>query len=173
MNLTSLLTSGLKSKIRLWIEYALILAVVVLLGLAAWGKIKTARLETQVASLSGKLDGANSRIAEVEGVNKAQAEAIATVQQMRQLDAAVLTGLSNALEAATNTDRNVRSRLATLEKSNEAVRAYLAGAVPDPVGCVLDRTCEAPAPAASVPRPARAAPADVRRPGAGAVKNKR
>lgn len=135
------LTAAVKSKIRLWIEYALILAVVLLMGFVAWGKIRTAQLETNVATLDGKLRTAETRVAQVEEVNKAQAEAIATVQQMRTLDSTVLAGLSNALETINSRDASVRTRLALLEKSNEAVRAYLNGTVPDPVGCVLDRTC--------------------------------
>lgn len=149
-------TSGLVSKVRLWIEYGLLVLVLVLCGLFAWQKYRAAKLETSVATLEGKLSSAEERVTAVETINAQQAEAIETVRSIRDVDGTILAGLVRDLDALRVRDSGMTNRIATLEKSNEAVKKYLNSAVPEPLGCVLDKTC--------TDQDGRAAPQAERRP---------
>jgi hypothetical protein len=153
-SVTKFATSGLKGKLHLYLDYALILAVVLLAGFVLWGKVRTATLETTVATLNGKLTSANDRVAAVEAVNKSQAEAITTISAIRAQDSVVLSGLVKDLGTIYSRDQRVAVRLTALEKSNEEVRKWLHAPVPSTVGCVLDKTCEAAGPGDSVAGPA-------------------
>lgn len=135
------LSNVFKSKLRLYIEYALILIIVVLAGAVLYGYVSKGRLETQVATLGGKLTAAETRVQAVEDINKQQADAIETINNLTGVSDTMLKGLAADMEALRVRDRTAFGRLAALEKSNEAVRKYLNTAVPAPVGCVLDHSC--------------------------------
>lgn len=169
---TKPLSAAFKNKARLWLEYALIAAVVVMLGLLLSARIKQHATETRVAVLEGQLDGAKLRLQMVEAVNVSQQEALETIQRIREVDSHMLTGLETDMQTLRVRDRSVTAKLAELERSNEAVRRYLDASLPA-VGCVLDNSCAAGArphrgegadpavqPDKPVPRPAAGARAD-------------
>lgn len=131
----------LTSKLRLYIEYALIAIIVALAGFAVYNYVTRVRLDAKVVTLEGKVDKANERVAAVEEINAQQATAIDTIRSIRDVDGTILAGLAQDMNALRVRDTSMTTRLATLERSNEAVRKYLNAAVPAPVGCLLDKTC--------------------------------
>lgn len=141
IKLGELAGGALKGKLRLYLEYALIAVIVALAAFTTYNYVQRLRLDTKVVSLEGKVDKANERVKEVEEVNRQQADAIETIRSIRDVDGTILAGLAKDMEALRVRDTSMTTRLATLERSNEAVRKYLNSAVPEPVGCVLDRTC--------------------------------
>lgn len=155
------------AQIRLWIEYALIAAVIIFAGLAITVKMESLRQETKIEKLSGKVESAETRLGVVEGVNKAQKEIIEGLANQRDLDGKAIVNLMDTYQKLTITDRSLRKQLNDLEKNDEA-RTYLDGAVPDPVGCLYDGSCGGdpgpPAQAAGtsadpvLPSPAKEAP---------------
>lgn len=164
--------TALKTKAQLYIGYALIVAVMALGVLAIYNYSMRLKLDTKVATLQGKVTSAEDRVALVEEVNQQQNEALETIRGLNSVNDVMLKGMATDMEALRIRDRTTFTRLAALEKSNEAVRKYLNTVVPDPVGCLLDRTC-ADTDGYGVPeaerRPAVAVPA----PGVGAKQNKR
>lgn len=130
-------------QIRLWIEYALIAAVVVFAGLAVTVKMESLRQENKITSLSGKVDAAETRLSVVEGVNDAQKEIIEGLASQRSLDGQSIVRLMDKYQELTFSDRKLRNQLNDLEKNDEA-RNFLDAAVPDSVGCLWDDSCIAP-----------------------------
>lgn len=167
------LTDTVKSKVRLWIEYLMIAAIVVLLGMTAWGKIQTSRLETKVATLGGDLRETKGQLKQVVEVNKAQAEAIQTIKGLTSTNDTLLTALATDMQALRVRDQSTFSRLAALEKSNEAVRRYMSTAVPAELRCVLDSAPCGHQDGNGVPGAQRGAAAPVPRSGAGTQRNHR
>lgn len=143
-------------QIRLWIEYALIGAVIVFAGLAVTVKMESLRHEAKIEKLSGKVDAAETRLGVVEGVNQAQKQIIEDLANQRDLDGKSIVSLMDTYQKLTITDRSLRKQLNDLEKNDEA-RTYLDGAVPDPVGCLYDGSCP-PAAAGDPPGAARIPP---------------
>ena len=131
----------IKSKLRLWIEYALIAAVVILLGYATWGWFQRAYLVQEIVQLEGDVREAETRIGLVEEVNRQQDAVINTLRGVSELNDTMLQGLAADMQSLYGRDQSIRTRLASLERNNEAVREYLDSAVPAPVVCVLDKTC--------------------------------
>lgn len=128
-------TSVLKSKVRLWIEYVMIAAIIVLAVTVSimWWRGKALRAEM------GSMDAV---IASLNEANKTQQEALSTLRSIRELDSEVLSGLVADFNTIKNRDSATARRLAALERSNEVVRTYLDTAVPDELACVLDQTCD-------------------------------
>lgn len=135
------LKSTIRAKAQLYIGYFLLAAVLVLAAVATYNYVTRLKLDTKVTSLEGKLGSAEARVKAVEEVNEQQAQAIQTINRLTDVSDTMLQGLATDVNALRVRDSTAFNRLATLEKSNEAVRAYLNSAVPAPVGCVLDRTC--------------------------------
>lgn len=129
-------------QVRLWIEYALIGAVIVFAGLAVTVKMESLRHEAKIEKLSGKVDAAETRLGVVEGVNQAQKQIIEDLANQRDLDGKSIVSLMDTYQKLTIADRNLRKQLNDLEKNDEA-RTYLDGPVPDPVGCLYNDSCNA------------------------------
>lgn len=153
----------IKSKVRLWIEYALIGAVLILLGYATWGWFQRAHLAQEIVQLEGNVREAEARIEAVEDVNRQQDKVINTLRGVSELNDTMLQGLSKDMQSLYGRDQSIRTRLASLERNNEAVREYLNSAVPAPVGCVLDKTC-AEGDAGDLPATERRAPGPMQPP---------
>lgn len=130
-----------RGKMQLWIGYALIAAVIVLGAVATYNYATRLKLDNKVTSLEGKVSAAEDRVKLVEEVNQQQAEALDTIRGLNDVNDTMLSGLAADMEALRVGDRTTFTRLAALEKSNEAVRQYLNTVVPAPVGCLLDRSC--------------------------------
>ena len=141
VNLLEAAKAATKSKLRLWIEYLLIAIILVLMGVAAYNWVTRLKQDTRIAVLESDVRAAEDRVKLVEEVNEQQAAAIDTIRGLNDVNDTMLKGLATDMEALRVRDRTAFSRLAALEKSNEAVRQYLNTVVPAPVGCVLDRSC--------------------------------
>lgn len=135
-----MLSTLIKGKVRLWVEYFLVAAIVALLAVAVIGYIERLQLRANVADLKTEVTSAQGRVAQVEEVNRQQQEALGRIEDLRALDGEVLTGLAGDLSSLRVRDRGVAARIAHLEKTNEAVRAFLDGRLPVG-GCVLDNSC--------------------------------
>ena len=135
------LKGAAKSKIRLWLEYFLILLVLVAGALAVYATLRNATLKVAVEKLATDLHKAEARVSVVEEANRKQAQTITTMETIRALDGQVLSSLQIALQAVSDNDRTVNSRILELEKNSAEVRAYLDATVP--AGCLLDNTCGA------------------------------
>lgn len=131
----------LTSKFRLVIEYALIAAVVIIAGVAValWGAKK--KTELVLAQTETRLTTSESRLSTVESVNQANLETINQLTSLRSKDASAIDGLLTDYRSLSNNDTAVRTRLQTLERSNEAVRDYLNQPVPTELACLLNGTC--------------------------------
>jgi TRAP-type uncharacterized transport system fused permease subunit len=129
-------------QIRLWIEYALIAAVVIFAGLAVTVKMESLRQEIKITSLSSRIESAETRLGVVEGVNEAQKEVIQDLAAQRSIDGASIVKLMDTYQELTIADRNLRNQLSNLENNDEA-RSYLDTPVPNSVGCLWDNSCTA------------------------------
>lgn len=170
--LSDVTKATIMGKLQLWISYALIGAVIVLGCVAAYNYTTRLKLDTKVAGLQGKVESAENRVRLVEEVNQQQAQALDTIRGLNNVNDTMLKGIAADMEALRVRDRTTFTRLAALEKSNEAVRQYLNTVVPAPVGCVLDRSCPAED-GGGVPAAKRGAPAAVPASRTGAQQDKR
>lgn len=128
-------------KARLVIEYALIAAVVILCGVAVslWGAKKST--EVTLAKTETRLGVTEGRMTTLESVNQAHEETIKELKDLRGQDAKALDGLLTDYKMLAESDSKVRTRLHSLETSNENVRNYLNLPVPAQLDCLLNDTC--------------------------------
>lgn len=141
--MANLLSSGrawLAGKARLIIEYALIIALIVLgvYGTVAYHRTKT--LTDTTLSLSEKLGGLSGTLDKQVQANADQDKAIADLARLRQIDSQALDGLHQELDKADAKGDAVQQKLRQLERTNAAAKTLLDTAVPPALGCVLDGT---------------------------------
>lgn len=139
------------SKVRLWIEYALIAVVLATAGLAVTLKMQTYRQETSITSLKSdfeaekvKVERANERLDLVEGVNEAQAKVIDTLGGQREKDNLAVTKLLNTYQALRDNDQKLRDKLDELEKTDADAKNYFDIPMPESVACLYDDSCADP-----------------------------
>lgn len=133
--------SWLTGNFRLVIEYVLIGTVVSLAGVAValWGA--KAKTEVILAKTETRLGATEGRVTTLESVNQAHEETIKELKDLRGQDAKALDGLLNDYKLLAESDARVRTRLHSLETSNENVRNYLNLPVPAQLDCLLNDTC--------------------------------
>ena len=102
---------------------------------------EVAELKGDLALQGSQLEQAQADLVQAGIVNEAQGRAISEVERLRAIDGTILQGLVQDLDASRSRDRVALNRIATLEKTNEQVRAYLNDVPPAAVSCVLDKTC--------------------------------
>lgn len=139
MNLLSKALAFVGARARLWIEYALIGLVVALAGYAVSSYLQRRQLTHTVTDLSSQLGSMSTTLAQQVQANKDQDAAIGTLKNLRETDSHALQGLQARLGKYAAKDTAIRNKLAELEKTNAAAKSLLDTAVPDAVGCVLDR----------------------------------
>jgi hypothetical protein len=129
---------------RLFIEYALIGAVITLCAVAVslWGA--KAKTELVLAKTETRLNASENRMATLESVNQFHQETIKELKDLRGKDAQALDGLLTDYKMLAQSDSKVRTRLHRLENLNEGVRNYLNLPVPVELECVLNDTCSSP-----------------------------
>jgi len=137
-------------KARLIIEYALILAVVVLGVYGAMAYYRTKALTESTLSLSERLGTVSGTLDQQVKANADQDKAIADLARLRKIDSQALEDLHHELDKADTKGQALRDKLRQLEKTNADAKALLDTAVPPAVGCVLDDT---PCPAAGGDKP--------------------
>ena len=139
--LTDATKTTIRGKLQLWIGYLMIGLLVSTAALAVYNYTQRLRQDVVITKLDADLGKAQAQVDEVVEVNRKQSEAIETIRGLNGVNDTMLKGLALDMESLRVQDRSVRSRLASLERNNEAIREYLNTAVPAPVGCVLDQTC--------------------------------
>ncbi|URL59610.1 hypothetical protein IM816_05805 [Luteibacter flocculans] len=127
-------------KARLIIEYALILAVVVLGVYGAMAYYRTKALTESTLSLSERLGTVSGTLDQQVKANADQDKAIADLARLRNIDSQALEDLHHELDKADTKGQALRDKLRQLEKTNADAKALLDTAVPPAVGCVLDDT---------------------------------
>jgi hypothetical protein len=140
MSLIGSLLGWVKGKTRLFIEYALITAVVALAGYAVMARHERVELNGKVQGLNASLVGMTGKLDQQIQIGKDQDHTIAELQRLRLQDESAIAGLQEGLSATVRDDHAVRSRLDQLERNNAAAQSLLGMAVPRELGCVLDGT---------------------------------
>lgn len=133
------------SKIRLYVEYAVLALLIGVAGLAVTLKMQTYRQEISITNLSTGLEKAHAEIEVVTSVNEAQQSVIETLGSQRETDNKAVTKLLDTYQKLRDADQNIRSKLDTLEKTDAQAKAYFDSAIPESVACVYDDSCEPPA----------------------------
>jgi hypothetical protein len=142
---TTFLGSSFMSKIRLGIDYALIVLVICLAGGAYWFYKQNNSLHDAQTDLVGQvreLRTAGQQQAEELGKQRTALDQLAL---LRKEDNTVVQGLINDYKKLGSTDTNVRSRLVELEKKSDEVKTQLDAKLPPAVQRVL----ASPAPAST------------------------
>lgn len=158
-------------KIRLWMEYAMLAAILALAGFSLYSHMKGRLLTENVGRLQTAIANSDARVKEVEEANAQQVLAIRTIQNLTETQTRLVGGLSADLQNLSIRDKNTALRIGALEKSNAALTQYLDARIPTPVGCMLDNSCEPSSSNGSGgAKPAAGAPAKVQSPGTGTRK---
>lgn len=144
MNLIGKALAFIGARARLWIEYALIGVVVALAGYAVSSSLQRRQLTRTVNTLSEQLGSVSTTLSQQVQANHDQDAAIAALKDLRTTDSHALQGLQDRLGTYAKKDAAIRTKLAELERTNAAAKSLLDTAVPDAVGCVLDRRPCAP-----------------------------
>ncbi len=134
--------SFIKNKNRLLIEYALIALLVTVSGFTLTLWLSKERAENSLITTQAELGEVARRLGIVEFINVQQEATIASLKELRVLDAQVLTGLFKDYRSLVANDARARERLENLEQSNETVRQYLDYIIPPELACLLNATCE-------------------------------
>lgn len=143
--------SLITSKVRLWIEYALIAVVLATVGLAVTLKMQTYRQETSISNLKADVESEKVRVERVterlelvEGVNDAQAKVIETLGGQREKDNLAVTKLLNTYQTLRDNDQRLRDKLDDLEKTDADAKNYFDIPMPESVACLYDDSCTDP-----------------------------
>ncbi len=142
--LSALLTApklALKAKFRLYLEYALMVLLVITAAAAFWNYMQNKVMASKIDRQQVDLKLANDKAASFELALSEQKGAIRKVSELRQLDSDVLSGLQEDLRRIGARDDQITRSIAILEKNSAEVRDYMAGPVPTALACVLDKTC--------------------------------
>lgn len=129
------------SKIRLYVEYAMLAVLLGVAGLAVTLKIQTYRQQISITNLSNGLEKAQGEIEVITSVNAAQEGVIKSLSGQRESDNLAVTNLLNAYDKLRDADQRIRSKLDTLEKTDAQAKAYFDSVVPESVACVYDDSC--------------------------------
>jgi len=136
------------SKIRLYVEYAVLALLIGVAGLAVTLKMQTYRQEISITNLKSdfetekvKVERANERIDLVEGVNEAQAKVIDTLGGQREKDNLAVTKLLNTYQTLRDNDQKLRDKLDDLEKTDADAKSYFDIPMPESVACLYDDSC--------------------------------
>ena len=122
-------------KKRLFVEYLMVGAVIVL-------GVMVVTLWLQKARVENALNEVNNKVGILEMANLTQSKKIDQLRDLRERDSKTLQGLSEGLNAISKRDAQVRNQLQSLEQSDEIIKTYLHTMVPDDIACLLERTCE-------------------------------
>lgn len=136
--------SSVFHKVRLWMEYAMLVVILALAAYAFWSYMQDQHRELVIQNLETAVKNSDARVQEVEKANKDQLAAIKTIQNLSQSQTLLVGSISEDLQKVALRDKNTAARIGALEKSNVALTRFLDAAIPTPVGCVLDNSCEKP-----------------------------
>lgn len=132
------------SKIRLYVEYAILALLIGVAGLAVTLKMQTIRQEISITNLSNGLEKAQGQIEVISSVNEAQEKVITTLSGQREDDNLAVNKLLDTYDKLRDADQKIRSKLENLEKTDAQAKAYFDSVVPESVACVYDDSCTEP-----------------------------
>jgi len=136
--------SLITSKLRLYVEYAIIAVLIATVGLAVTLKMQTYRQEISITNLSTGLENAKGQIEVITSVNEAQEGVIKTLSGQRESDNKAVTQLLDTYQKLRDADQKIRSKLDTLEKTDVQAKTYFDSVIPESVACVYDDSCADP-----------------------------
>lgn len=119
------------AKFRLVGALALALVFAAVCGLALW-------FRGQALAATAERDSARSSLAAAQAANDAQKAAIERLTAGRAIDDKLLTDLQGRLGELAAQTQQATTAIRDLERSNENVKAYLAGRLPDELRRLLE-----------------------------------
>jgi hypothetical protein len=144
-SLISRVGSYVTGNARLFIEYILILVIIVLGVYGTVAYFRTKALTDTTMNLSEKLGRVSGTLDQQVTANADQDKAIDELKHLREIDSKALGDLHNELDKADNKGQALRDKVRQLEKTNADAKALLDTTVPAALGCVLDgRPCAGP-----------------------------
>ena len=108
------------------------LAFMALAGVALWYR-------GEAISATAEAERARAALAVAVEANEAQADAIRRLTELSDRTETILADIAGKLAAINQNTADTTEAIADLERTNEDVRAYLAGRVPDDLRRVLNR----------------------------------
>ena len=141
---TSSVWAVLKSKARLYIEYVLIAAVIIVASWAAASFVRNRHLEQRVENLQQTQGALSTTVSNLQATNAAQQKAIDQVSKLREIDHGVLQALMDGVVDIYGRDAKIRKRINELRQNNEEAKKFLDTPAPPSVQCVLNHTTCAP-----------------------------
>lgn len=138
----TILTSLMKNKLRLYIEYAMIALLVVTAGITFTLWLQKQTIQKNLAETKVQLTSVESRLTTAEQVNKIQQDHIVELHNLRLTDAKVLDGLMHDYKSIKLSSTKARSKVTQLEHKNETVKTYLDKPIPSELGCMFSKTCQ-------------------------------
>lgn len=136
----STLITAIGSRLRLYVEYALVAAVVGLGCAAVAFYWKTQALEVNAQTLHTQVDDLNGQVRNAVAANAQQEKAINDLVVQRAQDALAVQSLTSQFNVIQQHDASTRARLNDLVKNNANVRNYFATPLPTELRGVLNGT---------------------------------
>lgn len=127
-----------KDNARTLFGYILIALVIASASLAVTMWFQRERLDKKLETARTKITALEGKVQAVEQINAAQEEQLRNLSELRQIDAAALTGLNDDYRALNEHDAKMSKKLNNLENSNATVRSYLDTPVPDDLRRLLN-----------------------------------
>lgn len=160
--LTEPVKTFFKGKLRLYIEYALIAAMVALAGFSLSSWIQRRELSQKLDTTNAKVGTLSESLSQQVTINNQQEGAINQLRKLRKVDSDAIQGLQSALQSNASNNQAILNKLQQLEKNNAQAKALLDTPVPPDLACVLDgrQDCTADAPRDHAHRSPRAAGSD-------------
>lgn len=135
----------LRSKARLYIEYALIAAIIIVASWAAVSFVRNRHLEQRLEKLQVTQGALSTTVSNLQAANAAQQKAIDQVSKLREIDHGVLQALMDGVVDIYGRDAKIRKRINELRQNNEEAKKFLDTPAPPSVQCVLNHTPCTPA----------------------------
>ena len=116
----------------IWLRLAPYLAILAIVGIALYYR-------GEMIDASAAQRRAEAELRQAEIANAAALETIERITRMRQADDKILLDLTNEIARLNEVATETQATITELERTNEDVRSYLAGAIPDDLRRVLNK----------------------------------
>jgi hypothetical protein len=136
-------------KIRLWLDYILIVIAIITCSACWWLFRQNGVLHESTGTLKDQVTGLQGDVKAQAVEMTKQKAAVQTLADLRQRDSDVVQGLLDDYKSLGKTDTTVRTRISQLEKKSDEVKSLLDTRLPTSVQRVLANQPDAPAPSTS------------------------
>lgn len=116
----------------IWLRLAPYIAILAIVGIALYYR-------GEMIDASAAQRRAEAELRQAEIANAAALETIERITRMRQADDKILLDLTNEIARLNEVATETQATITELERTNEDVRSYLAGAIPDDLRRVLNK----------------------------------